>query len=94
LAEQFGVCFDGAHAVFVTDIYPAGEDPIPGVSADLLLEAIKARGNIEVFHANTFETMIDEVLRRVEDGDMVITLGAGDIFKAGELLLTRLKKEK
>ncbi|UCG51880.1 MAG: UDP-N-acetylmuramate--L-alanine ligase [Candidatus Latescibacterota bacterium] len=94
LAEQFGVCFDGAHAVFVTDIYPAGEEPIPGVSTDLLLETIKTHGNIEVFYSKSFEMMIDEVLRRVEDGDLVLTLGAGDIFRAGELLLDRLEKEK
>ncbi|UCH82687.1 MAG: UDP-N-acetylmuramate--L-alanine ligase, partial [Candidatus Latescibacterota bacterium] len=91
LAAQFGTCFEGAHAVYVTAIYPAGEKPIPGVTSQLLLDAIREAGDVEVEYAGSFDAMIDGVLERLEPGDMVLTLGAGDIFKAGERLLERLK---
>jgi UDP-N-acetylmuramate--alanine ligase len=92
LAEQFGGCFEGADAVFMTDIYAAGEDPIPGVSSDLISEKVRESGHIEVFRAASFETLVDEAIRRLRDGDVVLTLGAGDVYRAGELLLGRLEK--
>jgi UDP-N-acetylmuramate--alanine ligase len=91
LAQQFGSCFKGAHAVFVTAIYPAGEKPIPGVTSDLLLDAIREAGDVEVYYAGSFDAMIDDLIGKLEAGDMVLTLGAGDIFKAGERLLERLE---
>jgi UDP-N-acetylmuramate--alanine ligase len=90
IADAFGTCFDGAHTVFVTDIYPAGEKPLPGVGAHTIIDRVKAHGAVEARYVASFEEMIDELRPLLVPGDMVLTLGAGDIFKAGELLLARL----
>ena len=92
LAEQFGNCFAGAHTVFITDIYAAGEAPIPGVSSDLIIEGVRRAGGIEVYHAASFDHMVELAMERVKDGDLVLTLGAGDIYKVGEMLLQRLEE--
>ena len=75
-----------------TKSYPAGEKPIPGVTTQLLLDAIRDVGDVDVQYAGSFDAMIDDVLGRLKPGDMVLTLGAGDIFKAGERLLERLEE--
>ena len=75
----------------MTDIYPAGEKPIPGVTAHTIIDTVKAKGDVAVRHTPDFETMTDELVAQLRPGDMVITMGAGDIFRAGELLLQKLK---
>ena len=89
VADAFASCFEGAEAVFVTDIYPAGEQPIPGINAQMIIDRVEAAGSTRAFHAASFEEMTDEVAGRVRDGYMVITMGAGDIYKAGEMLLEK-----
>ncbi len=90
MAAAFADCFDGAEAVFITDIYPAGEKPIPGVTTQNIIEPVKARGKTDIHYAPDFEKMTDELVSLVRPGDLVITMGAGDIFKAGEILLLKL----
>ena len=90
LSEQFGRCFDEAEAVYVADIYPAGEAAIPGVSSEVLVSAIKKTGRVDVHYTGSFDEMVDAVAKRAASGDVVLTLGAGDIYKAGERLLERL----
>jgi UDP-N-acetylmuramate--alanine ligase len=92
LADQFGQCFQGADLLFVADIYAAGEEPIAGVSSDLIVERVKKSGNIKVFRGESPEKLVEEALPHLKDGDLVLTLGAGDIYRAGELLLRRLEK--
>ena len=92
LAEQFGGCFAGADLLFITDIYAAGEDPIPGVTSDMILEKVKASGFPKVISVSSVESLVDEAMAQIEDGDVVLTLGAGDVYRAGELLLERLEK--
>jgi UDP-N-acetylmuramate--alanine ligase len=94
LAKQFGGCFAGAHTVFITEIYAAGEEPIPGVSADMLRSLVKEAGGIDVHGADSFESMVGSALAKLKDGDIVLTLGAGDIYKAGEMLLEKLGKNQ
>jgi UDP-N-acetylmuramate--alanine ligase len=92
LADQFGRCFDEAEAVFVAEIYPAGEAPIPGVSSDLIVAAINRLGHVEAAPAASFDDAVAAVAARAGAGDVVLTLGAGDIYKAGERLLARLER--
>ena len=66
-------------AVFVTEIYPAGEEPIPGIDAGMIIDRIERGGKTRAFHAPSFEQMTDDVAAQVRDGDMVITMGAGAI---------------
>lgn len=90
VAEEFGRCFDGAHKVYITEIYPAGEKPIPGVSAQTIIDRVKAVGSVGIEHVDSFEEMVERVGADLGAGDMVVTMGAGDIYKAGDLLLERL----
>jgi UDP-N-acetylmuramate--alanine ligase len=89
-AEEFTHAFDQADLLFMTEIYPAGEQPIPGVSGVKLAESIRAAGHPGVTFVAQKETLVDHVLPHVQTGDLVMTLGAGDIWKAGTGLLARL----
>lgn len=89
-AEEFAHAFDQADLLFMTEIYAAGEQPIPGVSGAKLAESVRAAGHQGVTFVAQKETLPEQVLPHVKPGDLVITLGAGDIWKAGTGLLARL----
>jgi UDP-N-acetylmuramate--alanine ligase len=74
----------------MTEIYAAGEQPIAGVSGARLAESVRAAGHKGVTFVALKETLPEQVLPHVKPGDLVITLGAGDIWKAGTGLLARL----
>ncbi|HEX5132411.1 MAG TPA: UDP-N-acetylmuramate--L-alanine ligase [Candidatus Krumholzibacteria bacterium] len=90
VADQFAGCFDGAHRVFITDIYPAGEAPIAGVDADTIISRVRKHGAVSVEYASSFDAMVRSVCDEVHDGDLVLTMGAGDIYKVGDMLLAAL----
>lgn len=90
LANEFGTCFDGAHRVFLTDVYAAGEKPIPGVGAESIVARVKADGKAAIEHVGTYQDGVRRIAEEVRAGDMVITMGAGDVTKAGDLLLAHL----
>ncbi len=90
LAAEFGKCFDGAHRVFVTDIYAAGEKPIAGVSTQNIIERVRKDGKTSAEHVRNYEDGVRRIVEEARSGDMVITMGAGDVTKAGDLLLSTL----
>jgi len=90
LAEDFASCFAGADVVIATDIYPAGEKPIAGVTGAWLAARIAARHGGEVVPVRGVKEAVEEGLRRARPGDLVLTLGAGDISKASDMLLSGL----
>ena len=90
LIEEFTHAFDQADLLFMTDIYAAGEAPIPGVSGAMLADSVKAAGHQGVTYVEKKESLPDQVLPHLLPGDLVVTLGAGDIWKAGTGLLARL----
>lgn len=90
LITEFTHAFDQADLLFMTDIYAAGEAPITGVSGAVLADSIKAAGHPGVTFVEKKETLPDQVLPHLQPGDLVVTLGAGDIWKAGTGLLARL----
>ncbi|MFB3070108.1 MAG: glutamate ligase domain-containing protein, partial [Gemmatimonadales bacterium] len=90
LMTDFVHAFDQADAVFITDIYPAGETAIPCVSGERLAEAVRSSGACEVVWIERKEELAKRVLPSLKSGDMVMTLGAGDIWKAGVELLEHL----
>ena len=90
LVDEFTRAFDQADVVFVTDVYPAGEEAIPGVSGEMLAEKIRASGHRAVSWVGKKEALVEEVFPQLRSGDMVLTLGAGDIWKVGVELLERL----
>ena len=83
LFEEFTRAFDQADVVFVTDIYPAGEAEIPGVSGRNTGGAIRAAGHPPSHGRGERTSWPSEPDRMLQSGDMVITLGAGDIWKVG-----------
>lgn len=92
--EDFAHAFDQADAVFITEIYPAGEAPIPDVSGAKLVERVKTAGHQSVTFIERKESLPDEVLPHLRAGDLVLTLGAGDIWKAGTGILARLEPSR
>ncbi len=91
LMSDFATAFNDADVVLLTDIYAAGEDPIPGVDAQTLYEAIRACGHREVHYVPRKE-LARVVTEKAQPGDLVITLGAGDITHVSTELLGTLGK--
>jgi UDP-N-acetylmuramate--alanine ligase len=91
LAHEFAVALAAADAVCVTDVYPAREEPLPGVSGRLIVEALaQVRPGMRLAYVPTVEAGARLVAGWARDGDTVLTLGAGDIDRAGALLLEAL----
>jgi len=88
---DFAHAFAQADLVFMTEIYAAGEQPIPGVSGAKLVESITSAGHPSVTFVERKEMMVDQVLPHLKPGDLVLTLGAGDIWKTGVGILARLE---
>jgi UDP-N-acetylmuramate--alanine ligase len=86
LMAEFATSFDHADVLLLTDIYAAGEDPIPGASAEALAEAIRACGHRDVTLVPRAE-LARAARARVREGDIVLTLGAGDVTQVGPELL-------
>ena len=92
LFDEFLSAFTQADMLFITDIYPAGEDPIPGVTAEALAQEITKKGETEVLYVPDKEKLVEEVMRTVQSGDIVMTLGAGNIWEVSEIIVEALSK--
>ena len=90
LLPDFARAFDDAARVFVTDVYAAGEDPIPGATAAALCERIREHGHPGAQHVPRRADVAAAVLPELRPGDLVITFGAGDVWQCGDELLARL----
>lgn len=90
LLAEFATSFYYADILILTEIYPAGESPIEGVSGLKLFELIKGYGHKKITYIPQKEEIAEKVMPILKSGDMVITLGAGDIWKAGLAILKRL----
>jgi UDP-N-acetylmuramate--alanine ligase len=88
--QEFLHCFDEADILVMTEIYPASEAPIEGITGAALAEAIAAGGHPQAeFHAEMNEA-VEAVLRHLQPGDALLSVGAGSIGKAAEELAARL----
>jgi UDP-N-acetylmuramate--alanine ligase len=83
LFEDFATAFYAADVVVVLDIYAAGEEPLPEVTAEALAKAIAGHGHREVRYLASLEEATRYLLATVRSGDMVITLGAGNVWQVG-----------
>ena len=90
-AGAFGAALARADAIFLTEIYPAREQPIPGVSATLIATAVERAGRT-VDWRGARDELAAALARAVRAGDVVLTIGAGDITQTGPELLQRLTK--
>ena len=86
--------FTDADYLIVTDIYPASEEPIPGVSAEALCEGIRHAGHPDTVYISSFDAIVEHLAGIVRHGDVVVTQGAGSVLKVGEAFLKRIREEK
>ncbi|MEK6672847.1 MAG: UDP-N-acetylmuramate--L-alanine ligase [Nitrospirota bacterium] len=91
LLHEFGSCFVNADLVFLLDIYPAGEKPIEGINSEAILKEIRANGHKDVNYIPERDVFIRDITGRLRPQDVLLTLGAGDVWKAGEDLLVRMR---
>ena len=90
LMTEFATAFNDADVLFLTEVYAAGEEPIPGVSGRSLADALRAHGHPSVSLVEKRADLPNAMLPQLRPGDLVITLGAGDITQVGPELLKSL----
>ena len=94
LFREFLTAFTDADSLIVTDIYPASEEPIPGVSAEALCEAIREAGHPDAVHFSSFDAVVEHLAQVAQPKDVILTQGAGSVWKVGEAFLKRMRGEK
>ena len=92
LMDEFAKSFHQADVVYVLDIYAASEQPIEGVTGRVLAERIRDFGHRSVEYTGTIERAVEMVVAKVRDKDVVLTLGAGNVWQAGEKVLEKLRE--
>jgi len=90
LYRRFGSAFHLADILIVTSIYPAGEKPLPGVTSELIYNAARDAGHREVYLIEDLDEARKFLLETLKEGDLFITMGAGNVWKTGEKLLEEL----
>ena len=91
LADEFQTAFRDADTLQILDIYAASEDPIPGITAESLVQRIRSAGT-DVDYAPSFQHAVNSAARGAQSGDIVLTLGAGSVYQIGPMLLEELQK--
>ena len=94
LFEDFTTAFYQSDVLFVTDIYAASEPPIPGVHAEKLATAIQKHGHGNIRYISNPMAIIPLLMEEVRENDVVLTLGAGNIWQTGEEFLKRLHERE
>jgi UDP-N-acetylmuramate--alanine ligase len=94
LMEDFARCFNNADALYILDIYAASEQPIEGVTAEVLTEKINEFGHKNVQYIGDINNAADRVVEDLREGDLIITLGAGSITGLSDEILAKLKEVK
>src|SRR5579859_985129 len=94
LMEDFTTAFADADSLSVLDIYAASEPPIEGITGEALAHRIRERSAKKVEYANSFSTAVDAVSSLAEEGDMILTLGAGSVSQLCPMILDKLKQRE
>jgi UDP-N-acetylmuramate--alanine ligase len=92
LIEDFTTAFGDADSLLVLDIYAASEKPIEGISGEALARAVREKGGRSAQYAASFADAVGSVAALAEDGDMILTLGAGSVSQLGPMILEKLKE--
>jgi UDP-N-acetylmuramate--alanine ligase len=92
--DEFLTAFNDADVLFLSEVYAAGEDKIPGVESAPLAEAIRAHGHRDVRFVVDIDDVLDGLVAEARSGDLVLTLGAGSITTLGGRLVERLEAER
>lgn len=91
LQKEYGSCFKDADLLVLTDVYSAGEDPIPGVDGELLVKEVAEQTGQKTVYIKDKKEIAAYLKSIAQDGDLIMTMGAGDIVKCGEELVELLK---
>jgi UDP-N-acetylmuramate--alanine ligase len=91
LMDDFAKAFHEADHVYLLDIYAASEKPIEGVNSQALAERLLSFGHRSVEYSGTPENAVSAVLERAREGDLILTLGAGNVWQVGDKILSALK---
>jgi UDP-N-acetylmuramate--alanine ligase len=94
LIEEFTTSFDDADSLFVLDIYAASEKPIEGVTGEILAQRIRKRSAKNGRYASSVAEAVEAATAVAQDGDMILTLGAGSVSQFGPLILEKLKERE
>jgi len=94
LFDSFLEAFDDADLLILTEIYAAGEDPLEGIDGETLAEALKRRGHADVRFVREPQAIVEAVRPALRGGDIVVTLGAGNLHQICQPLLDALAREK
>ena len=92
LFDEFCQSFQGCDELIIVDVYSAGEDPIAGVSSAKLAEGIKAATGQKVQYIPRLSKAEEYLQSQAQAGDLIMTIGAGDVFKIGEELVRELER--
>ena len=91
LLEDFTTAFADADSLIVLDIYAASEKPIDGITGENLAQRIREKSGKTVEHASSFADAVTSAAAAAQDGDMILTLGAGSVSQLGPMILEKLK---
>lgn len=91
LQKEYGSCFNDADLLVLTDVYSAGEDPIPGVDGELLVKEVAAQTGQKTVYIKDKKDIAAYLKSIAQEGDLIMTMGAGDIVNCGEELVELLK---
>lgn len=94
LIVEFSSSFSDADVLYLMDIYPAGEKPIEGINSKVLFDGISRNGHGGITYIADREELIRSLMSRLREGDVLLTLGAGDVWKVGEEVLKKLKVKR
>jgi len=92
LMDEFAQSFRAADRVYVSDIYPASEKPIPGVTAQRLVERMAELGFPRARYAPSEQAVIQAILADLRSGDLILTVGAGNVGRIGEALAESIQR--
>ncbi len=92
LFDEFCRSFHQADLLVVTEIYPAGENPIPGVTGRGLAEGIEKHGHRDVRFVESLESVPDVLAEELREGDLVLTLGAGSVTTTSDRLVEMIRE--
>jgi UDP-N-acetylmuramate--alanine ligase len=90
LFDDFAKALSSTDILYIIDIYPAGEPPIEGVSSHLLVERIAAGRKEDVFYESDPEALVEKIVKALKPGDVVLTMGAGNVWKVAERIAEEL----
>ena len=93
LHDQFCTCFADADELVLTHVYSAGETPIPGVDGESLARDVKAATGQHTLYIAEFDRVVRYLAENAQPGDLIMTVGAGDVYKIGEALVNVLQDQ-